>query len=148
MSSPRLALPAEGEAVQELVRRSFAHYVPRIGSRPRPMDEDYAQVAARGELWVVGEPIVAALVLQDGDGHLWVDAIAIDPGRQGVGLGRSLMGFAEDEARRRAHPEVRLLTNSLMTENLAFYAGLGYVEYERRDVGGTTLVYLRKPLPG
>ena len=144
--SPRLASPADGATVQEFVRRAFAHYVPRLGMRPRPMDEDYGELASRGEVWVAGDPLIGALVLQEGGDHLWVDVIAVDPGQQGRGLGRELMAFAEKETRRRGNDEVRLLTNSLMTENVAFYARLGYEEYDRRDEYGTTRVYLRKRL--
>ncbi len=147
-SGIRRAGPQEGPAVLDLVRRAFDHYVARIGSRPRPMDEDYAAAAERGEVWVVGEPIAGALVLQDADDHLWLDVIAVDPGRQGEGIGGRLMAFAEDEARRRGHPSVRMLTHERMHENRALYAKLGYEEYESRGVDGDSLVYLRKPLAG
>jgi hypothetical protein len=33
-----------------------------------------------------------------------------------------------------------------MTENLALYARIGYVEYDRRSQGAFSLVYLRKHL--
>jgi hypothetical protein len=33
-----------------------------------------------------------------------------------------------------------------MTENLALYARIGYVEYDRRSHGEFSLVYLRKQL--
>jgi GNAT superfamily N-acetyltransferase len=144
----RLASPEDALAARDLVRRAFAHYVPRIGSRPRPMDEDYTELAARGELWVSGEPIEGVLVLQDADDHLWVDVVAVDPELHGTGLGGTLMGFAEQEAVRREREEVRLLTHELMHENRAFYAYRGYEEYERRPIDGGSLVYLRKLLDG
>ncbi len=144
----RLAVAEEGQAVQDLVRRAFDHYPARIGSRPRPMDEDYPALAERGELWVAGEPIAAALVLQDAEDHLWLDVIAVDPPRQGTGLGQELMAFAEGEAGRRGSPELRLLTHELMHENRAFYEVLGYEEYDRRGGPGDSLVLLRKPLGG
>ena len=147
-ASPRLASPDDAAAAQELVRRAFADYVPRIGSRPRPMDEDYAALALRGELWVRGEPLDGVLVLQDAADHLWVDVVAVDPERHGTGLGGELMRFAEAEASRRGYEEVRLLTNELMHENRAFYAYLGYEEYDLRAQHGTSLVYLRKRLGG
>jgi hypothetical protein len=33
-----------------------------------------------------------------------------------------------------------------MTENLAIYSTLGYIEYDRRSQGGFSLVYMRKHL--
>ena len=112
------------------------------------MDDDYAETARRGELWVTGEPIDGVLVLKEVDDHLWVDVVAVEPVRQGARLGTELMRFAEEEARRRGHAEVRLLTNERMNENRAFYAALGYQEYDVRSEHGTALVYLRKRLGG
>jgi hypothetical protein len=34
----------------------------------------------------------------------------------------------------------------MMTENQALYARIGYVEYDRRESGGTSVVYMRKEL--
>ncbi|HEX2128245.1 MAG TPA: GNAT family N-acetyltransferase [Solirubrobacterales bacterium] len=147
-SEPRLASPGEGATVLDLVRRAFEHYVPRIGSRPRPMDEDYGEFARRGELWVLGDPIAAALVLQDADDHLWLDVVAVEPSHQGAGLGGKLLRFAEEEATRRGHSEVRLLTHELMSENRAIYGEIGYEEYDRRGEPGDSLVFLRKRLGG
>jgi hypothetical protein len=33
-----------------------------------------------------------------------------------------------------------------MTENLALYSRIGYMEYDRRSQGGFSLVYMRKQL--
>ena len=116
--------------------------------RPGPMDWDYEEFARRGELWTAGEPPAGVLVLRGGDAHLWVEVVAVEPSAQGSGLGGELMHFAEEEARRRGHGEVRLLTHELMHENRAFYEHLGYQEYELRREEGFSRVYLRKPLRG
>ena len=39
-----------------------------------------------------------------------------------------------------------LYTHEKMTENLALYARIGYVEYDRRSQGAFSRVYLRKHL--
>ncbi|MFL5871206.1 MAG: GNAT family N-acetyltransferase [Solirubrobacterales bacterium] len=146
-SDVRRAGAADGDEVTGVVERAFAHYVPRIGGRPAPMDEDYDQLCARGEVYVSGDPIRGVLVLRDGGDHLFVDVVAVDPPAQGSGIGGELMGFAELEAVRLGRPELRLLTNERMTENLAFYAHLCYEEYERRTEHGYRRVYLRKAVP-
>jgi GNAT superfamily N-acetyltransferase len=130
--------------VTGVVERAFAHYVPRIGRRPAPMDEDYPQLCARGDVFVSGDPVRGVLVLREEPDCLFVDVIAVDPPAQGTGLGGELMRFAEREASERGRGELRLLTNERMTENLAFYAHLGYEEYERRTEHGYRRVYLRK----
>ena len=140
----RPARAADVSAVEAIVGRAFSHYVTRIGVRPAPMDEDYAELAARGDVYVEGEPLSGVLILGGEDEHLFVEVIAVDPGRQRRGLGAGMMRFAEREAERRGAGEVRLFTHELMTENRAFYAALGYEEYAHRVEGPFSRVYLRK----
>ena len=142
----RPARAADVPEIEAIVGRAFSHYVTRIGVRPAPMDEDYAQLAARGDVYVDGEPLSGVLVLGEEGEHLLVEVIAVDPVRQRQGLGAGMMRFAEREAERRGASELRLFTHELMTENRAFYAALGYEEYEHRVEGPFARVYLRKRL--
>jgi GNAT superfamily N-acetyltransferase len=64
----------------------------------------------------------------------------------GRGLGRALLAFAEDEARRRGLPEIRLHTNAAMADNLAMYPRLGYAEVGRETRGGFHRVLFAKAL--
>jgi ribosomal protein S18 acetylase RimI-like enzyme len=78
--------------------------------------------------------------------HLWVETIALDPGHQGRGLGRHLMGHAEAVARSLGLPELRLLTNAAMTSNLRLYTALGFVEADQRPAfrGGFVVYYSKR----
>ena len=76
--------------------------------------------------------------------HLWIDDVAIDPAWQGRGLGRLLLGFAEDEARRLGLPALGLLTNERYVANIAMYERHGYRETHREPYRGTDLVHFRK----
>ena len=80
--------------------------------------------------------------------HLEVllDNIAVRPDRQGSGIGRRLMAFAESEARRLGHAELRLYTHVAMTENIALYTRLGFVETGRGHQAGYDRVFMRKQL--
>ena len=60
--------------------------------------------------------------------------------------GRALLEFAETEARRAGFDSIDLFTHEKMTENLAIYSKLGYMEYDRRSQGDFSLVYMRKHL--
>jgi hypothetical protein len=53
---------------------------------------------------------------------------------------------AEAEARRAGLDAIHLYTHEQMSENLALYSRIGYVEYDRRSQGGFSLVYMRKRL--
>ena len=128
--------------------RAFGHYVERIGMRPVPMDADYDAAVAGGHTWVAddGGRIVGLLILVPSDDHVLVENVAVEPGRQGEGIGRALLAFAEQRAAELGVSEMRLYTHVLMTENQALYARLGYREVERRTVEGRTGVFMSKRL--
>jgi ribosomal protein S18 acetylase RimI-like enzyme len=78
--------------------------------------------------------------------HLLLDNIAVAPAHQGTGLGRRLLGFAEEEAARRGYSEIRLYTHRTMTENQHLYARVGYEETGRGTEAGYERVFMRKRL--
>jgi ribosomal protein S18 acetylase RimI-like enzyme len=141
----RAAEPADSASVADLVDAAYRHYVPRLGMRPGPMDADYDRAIADDEviLAVDGAVIVGVLVLSRHDGGFYVENVAVAPSHQKCGVGRLLLRHAEDAARRAGFGEVTLYTHEQMSENLALYRRIGYVEFERRGFR----VYLRKQLP-
>jgi ribosomal protein S18 acetylase RimI-like enzyme len=144
----RLAEPDETEAIHELVDRAYGHYVERIGGRPGPMDTDYTEKVVQGHVSVAqdGGAIVGLIVLAREPDHLLVENVAVEPGRQGEGVGRALLAFAEDVARKASTPILRLYTHAKMTENLALYPRLGYEETHRRTDDGFERVFFAKHL--
>ena len=141
---------AEGDAsgVAACVKAAYGHYVERIGRPPEPMTEDYAKVIR--ERWVTvaesGGGIVGVLVLAATEEGFLLENVAVEPAHHGMGLGKALLEFAEAEARREGFGSIYLYTHEKMTENLALYAKVGYVEYERRMEKGLARVYMRKAL--
>lgn len=129
--------------IERLVADAYAPYVARIGTRPLPMDDDYAARVARGEAWVTGD-IDGLLVLVPATGYLLIDNVAVRPDVQGRGLGRQLIAFAEETARTLGFGEVRLYTNEQMSENRRFYSWLGYVELGRETIRGRRAVWMKK----
>ena len=75
-----------------------------------------------------------------------LDNVAVHPDRQGQGLGRQLMAFAENEAAKQEYSSLELYTHESMTENIGRYESLGYVETDRRTESGYRRVYMRKDL--
>jgi ribosomal protein S18 acetylase RimI-like enzyme len=143
----RLAEVVEAESLSALVERSYGLYVERIGRRPAPMDDDYLLRAQERSVFVAEDgEILGLIVLIPKVDHLFVENVAVDPQWQGRGIGRALLGYAEDYARERELFELRLYTNEAMTENLSFYPRLGYQEYGRQSEHGFRRVYYRKVL--
>ncbi len=136
------------DAVRNCARQAYALYVPRMGKEPAPMVADFEAQIRVGKLHVVeldGEVAGFVVFYPRGD-HLHVENVAVLPGAQGKGIGKALLGFAEDEARRVGLPAVELYTNVKMVENQSFYPALGYLETDRREEDGFSRVFYRKEL--
>ena len=112
------------------------------------MRQDYDEVIRVCQVTVVeyGSDTVAVLALAVTDEGFLLDNVAVAPAHQGIGLGRCLLEYAEAEAHRQGFDSIYLYAQEIMTENLALYRRIGYVEYARRVEFGLPRVYLRKPL--
>jgi ribosomal protein S18 acetylase RimI-like enzyme len=113
------------------------------------MVADFAAEVAAGRVVVIGTAgaVDGYMITWSESDAYFIDNIAIDPARQGQGLGRQLMDHAVGEARRRRLPAIRLYTNAAMTENLSLYTHMGF-ETHRAVEKGFNRVYLRWALPG
>ena len=146
----RRAAPADRATVEAIVGAAYTKYIERIGQPPGPMLDDYAALIAAGAVSVMEEPetgaVAGILVLLPQPDHLLLDNIAVRPDRQGRGIGRRLIAFAEDAALRLALPELRLYTHATMTENIALYRRLGFIETGRGHDAGYDRVFMTKRL--
>ena len=144
----RAAIAADVPAIADIVDQAYRHYIARMGKPPGPMLDDYAARVLEGVVWVLEEGAVVAgiIVLLPAPDYLLLDNIAISPARQGLGLGRRLLAFAEAEALRRGDREVRLYTHQTMVENQRLYASIGYQETGRGTEAGYDRVFMRKQL--
>jgi ribosomal protein S18 acetylase RimI-like enzyme len=135
MVEPRIraATAADVPAIADIVDHAYRHYIARMGKPPGPMLGDYAARVSEGVVWVLEEStaIAGIIVLLPTTNYLLLDNIAVSPARQGLGLGRRLLAFAEAEAVRRGYDEIRLYTHQTMVENQRLYASIGYEETGR-----------------
>ncbi len=144
----RPAAPDEASAIQALVARAYAVYEPRMDKRPGPVLDDFDARVANGEAFVLtaSGDIAGALVLIEQEDHLLLDNVAVDPSCQGRVYGCRLVDFAEAEARRRGHREIRLYTNEVMHENVGLYERLGYAVTGRGEQAGYQRVFMAKTI--
>jgi len=142
----RHAEPSDAGAVVACVQASFEKYIVRMGKKPGPMLHDYPALIAAGHVFCCeySGKIAGMLLLEKFDDYLLLDTVAILPEFQGKGLGKQLIGFAEQYAAANGYPEIRLYTNEKMTENIPFYKNLGYSEYDRKVEDGFSRVYFKK----
>ncbi|MHC2436276.1 GNAT family acetyltransferase [Bradyrhizobium sp. USDA 4451] len=84
---------------------------------------------------------IVATAMVGHDGHRgWVYYVAVAPGRQGKGLGRTMMEAVENWLRAAGVPKLQLLVRRENAKASAFYQTLGYEE--------STSVMLAKWLDG
>ena len=142
----RPATAADVRDIARITAAAYALYEPRIGRPPAPVLADHAALVAAGEVWVAdaGEGPAGVLVVRPRGPALLLESVAVDPKRQGEGIGRLLIGHAERLAAEAGLEAVELYTNAAMTENLTLYPGLGYTETGRGREQGYDRVYFRK----
>ncbi len=142
------AKAVDASDMQVLVGAAYEQYVPRIGREPAPMAADYDEVVRSGRslLAKVGSELVGLLVTAVGEDALLVENLAVLPRLQGSGVGSLLLRRAEDLAREAGLSEVRLYTNEVMSENIAFYRRKGFVETGRSKQDGYHRVFFTKRL--
>jgi ribosomal protein S18 acetylase RimI-like enzyme len=144
----RQAQPEDRTAVEAIVRGAYSIYLERMDKPPGPMLDDYAALIRSGSVSVLEEngEVLAIVVLLGKPDHLLLDNIAVRPDRQGAGLGRRLIAFAEADARRRGFAELRLYTHVTMVENIALYKRAGFFETGRGQDSGYDRVFMSKHL--
>jgi ribosomal protein S18 acetylase RimI-like enzyme len=142
----RRATLADAPALHDIAARAYGGYVERLGRRPQPMRDDYAERVRAADVFVAEDDAgVAGLIVLVREAHrLVIENVAVDPDRQGTGIGRALMARAEQFARESGLDEVRLFTNVIMTRNQAIYRHLGYREDGRSIEADFQRVYFSK----
>ena len=148
MGAIRLAGADDLAAIALLVASAYAKYIPLIGQKPAPMRDDYAALisAKRVHVLEINGAVQGVVVMIPEPDAMLLDNVAVAPARQGLGLGRSIIAFAEQTAVDAGYRAIRLYTNEAMTENIALYARLGYVQTHRGEECGLRRVYLGKKL--
>ncbi len=139
--------------IERLVATAFAPYVPRMGRRPAPMDDDYRARIEAGEVdvFVDAEGIGGVVVLETDHDPSVLETIAVAERLRGRGLGRVLVAHAEAASRAAGCRTLSLFTHEKMTENRAIYPRLGFVETHRAHQNGFDRVFFAKsldPAPG
>ncbi len=146
----RPAKARDAEGLAQCVAAAYDIYIPRMGGqRPGPMLADYTQEIEQHQVWVAeanGE-IIGGLVLIPYADYMLLDNIAVHPNHQGQGVGQALLELADAEAMLQGYGELRLYTHITMTENIALYTRIGWIETHRGEQDGYERVFMRKALP-
>lgn len=96
-------------------------------------DIDFARKSGHGEILVgyLDEQLVASVMVGH-DGHRgWIYYMAVEPGRQGGGLGREILRAGEAWLAERGAPKSMLMVRDTNTAVVGYYQRCGYVHEPR-----------------
>ncbi|MEM9222590.1 MAG: GNAT family N-acetyltransferase [Pseudomonadota bacterium] len=150
----RIATLDDARTISEISRRAYVPaYEAAIGAIPKPATEDYTSRIQSVCVWLAETDGLAAgvLVIEKFPEYLLIYSVAVDPARQGQGLGAKLLKYAEKIAAREGLRDLRLYTNSRMKRNLSLYNRAGFKEFARRphpSRPGHVLVDMSKRVDG
>jgi ribosomal protein S18 acetylase RimI-like enzyme len=114
-----------------LIRESFAYMDGRIdppSSMHRLTLADLSESARTGEVWSLGDPAAACVVLTPQPKCLYLGKLAVAVSARRQGLAARLVEIAAERARARGLAWVELQTRVELTENRATFARLGFVK--------------------
>jgi len=142
----RRATADDVPALARIAEAAYAPYVVRMGQKPASMVADFAAHVAADAAYVAEAAAAAVgyIVTFEKDAGQFIENVAVHPDRQGEGIGRALLYFAEQEAEDNRLARLFLYINVHMTENLDFYPRLGYVESHRVCEAGFDCVCFEK----
>jgi len=136
-------------AIKQCVDAAYEIYVERIGDKPKPMLADYEAQLRDGTVRVAinehGE-VQGYIICYARLDTMMLENVAVSPRHQGRGVGKRLIAFCEDEARRQGCQAIELFTHMKMTENRALYARLGYEAIDRPEDKQLDRIFFRKRL--
>lgn len=126
----RPAAPAEYADVERVLRAAFTSYMRRLGREIPPdyYDERLPATIERGDVFVADEAgrIVGVAQTERRDTGLYLDRLAVDPAKQGSGLGGWLLVRLEEVARSRGDRTMSLQTAEMMEHLLRLYGRHGF----------------------
>jgi ribosomal protein S18 acetylase RimI-like enzyme len=136
-------------AVQACIREAYEPEAAEIGVRLAPLDTNYAEAIERREVHLCLDVngTLLGLILFHVEGRIMhLDNVAVPASNHGRGIGRKLIDYCEEVARRLQLQSVELYTNQKLLRNIAIYEHLGYVVTDRRLDEGFQRIFFRKVL--
>lgn len=146
--TPRRATPEDLPATLSLIRAAFTFMDGRIDP-PSSMHRLTIEDLGNSEVWVIGTPPLACLVLTPKADALYLGKLAVAASERGKGHARALVNHAERRARALGMAALELQTRIELVENQCTFGAMGFTELARTAHEGydrpTSITY-RRPL--
>ena len=146
--TPRHATQEDLPATLALIQSAFAFMEGRIDP-PSSMHRLTVDDLAQSEVWVIGAPPLACIVLTPKTDALYLGKLAVAEAERGKGHARTLIDHAEARARALGLSALELQTRIELIENQRTFEAMGFTELARTAHEGydrpTSITY-RRPL--
>jgi GNAT superfamily N-acetyltransferase len=141
---------AHGPAVLSLLQRAFAGMQGRIDPPSSLHHLTVDGLFDMGEVWALGAPVIACVVMMPRKAVLYLGKWAVDPAHQGQGHGRRLLTQADARARALGLQMLELQTRVELCENHGVFRAFGFAEAGRSAHPGydrSTIITFHKEVP-
>jgi len=139
--SIRVATAADVDRLIPVVNSAFAIETFIDGARTN--EQQMAEMMQKGAFLLMEDDarlVLASVFVELRGNRGYFGMLAVDPSRQGRGLGRAMVEAAESHCRRRGCQRMEISVLSLRPELVPFYNNLGYVETAREPFHASHLV--------
>jgi GNAT superfamily N-acetyltransferase len=145
--SIRMATSADRPRIIPVVNAAFA--IEAFIDGPRIDDAQMAELMQSGEFLILEDDaaleddagrVIASIYVELRSDREYLGMLAVDPARQGLGLGRVMVVAAESHCRDRGCRQMDIAVLSPRAEIVPFYNKLGYFETAREPFAGAHLV--------
>lgn len=152
----RKARPCEAEEIWRVTRRAYEPYRGRIKPEFQALRVSVSTIRREIRLKrrvygvaLLDDRIVATLRYRRWRSHLGLSRLAVLPEYQGAGIGKKMMEWAEQQARRLGVRELRGEVRAALPHLLEYYKRMGYRPFARRSGRGYKgyLIAVKKRLP-
>jgi ribosomal protein S18 acetylase RimI-like enzyme len=152
--TPRRLLPSDPSLAQvmPLIREAFAENDALIdppSSFHRMTEDDLRQLAETGEVWALGDPLVACVALTPRPDSLYLGRLAVHPAHRRQGHARTLLRLGLSRALALGLPRVILGCRVELLRNHALFRSEGFTETHRESHPGyprpTSIWFEKRP---
>ena len=134
------------DLIRSFTRAAYAKWIPLIGREPLPMAADYETALRQHRFDLLYKDGVLAALIETitRDDHLHIQNLCVSPKFQRLGLGRQLLNYAQEMAKQKNLPALRLDTNKYFTGNVDLYLRHGFSIAWEKPVDGGVHVHMVK----
>ncbi|WP_420407292.1 GNAT family N-acetyltransferase [Hoeflea sp.] len=132
MKDLKRAVAADRERVEEFQHAAYARTEAVIDGPAIPLAWDYGEIMRECEVWLDERDGILAgvLILRPREQDLFLESIATNPAKSGLGIGAALMQATLDRARSLGLEAIALITNS-RNPAAKWYRNVGFtVDFE------------------